>query len=171
MLRRRSLIHNRQSWHMISRYLCQLAIYAYNKAMPVNTIRKGDVSSMKLVQKSSLTAMRPHPDAELYRYFELGIPGINIVCSHQQPHTVRDGTVPTAHVCYVVSGQLTVTDGSVVYQVGPGDAMSFQPMEPRSIANDGDDTAILLLIDKGPGAGGPAPGPGGPGPGGPGPQH
>lgn len=121
---------------------------------------------MKLVQGASLTAMRPHPEAELYRYFQLEIPGINIVRSHQQPHTVRDGMVPTAHVCYILTGQLTVKSGDRVYTVGPGDAMSFQPLEPRSIANETDETAVLLLIDRGPGVGGPAPG----GPGGPGPQ-
>ena len=127
---------------------------------------------MKLVKKSSLTAMRPHADSELYRYHELAVDNINIVCSHQQPHTVRDGFVPTHHICYIVSGALTVTCGGQTFEAGPGDAMSFKPMEERTIANNTDQTAILLLIDRGPGLPPGAAGPGGPGgPSGPGPQH
>lgn len=106
---------------------------------------------MKLVRGSSLVAMRPVENTEVYRYIDLGIKGINLVCAHQAPHTVREGLVASEHVCYVVSGRLTVQMDGKEVEVGPGDAISFLPRENRVMANNTDETAVLLLIDKGPG--------------------
>ena len=125
---------------------------------------------MKLVRKSELTAVRPHEDSELYRYEDLGLQGIGIMCSEQAPHTVREGPGPSQHVLYLISGTLDVhIEGRKDVQIGPGDALAFRPGEDRRIANNTDETAVMLIIDKrpdiAPGSrpGGPGGGPGGPG--------
>ena len=106
---------------------------------------------MKLVRKSGLVGMRPVDGTEVFRYHQLDVKGINVVCAHQEPHTVREGLVANSHVCYIISGILTVTMDGQEVEVGPGDALSFMPRENRKMANNTDETAVLLLIDKGPG--------------------
>lgn len=108
---------------------------------------------MKLVRGSKVVAMYPESGDgfEVHRYQELGITGINLVRAHQPPHTIREGLVASEHVMYVVSGTLTARVNGREVEIGPGDAIHYLPRENRWVANNTDETAVLLLIDKGPG--------------------
>ena len=117
---------------------------------------------MKVVRGSRLVGVYPSgDDSELFRY-RTGITGVNIVRAEQAPHTVHEDLVAALHVMYVASGTVTARiDGKDVDLV-PGDAIYFLPRDRRRIANNTDETAVLLLIDKGPGVpitNGPGPAP------------
>ena len=121
---------------------------------------------MKLLKKSDITPVAPHGDAQLYRYQDL-LDGVNVILSEQAPHTARSGGTPVACLVMVLSGQLDVVCGEEQFAMGAGDAASFEPMEERTMTNNGDEAVLLLLVDTGKpggGAGGPGGGPGGPPP-------
>ena len=46
----------------------------------------------------------------------------------------------------VVSGTITVKVGDEVFEAGPGDAVRFAPAAVRSVHNDTDDDAVIVLV-------------------------